>query len=341
MKKTALILFNLGGPDNQAAVKPFLFNLFKDPAIIQLPLLLRLFVAKMISSRREKKAQGIYQKMGGGSPILKNTENQSQALNKVLGENFKTFVVMRYWHPFADEVVGDVKNYAPDEIVLLPLYPQFSTTTTASSLKNWHETAEKVGLTAPTKTICCYPTEPGFIGSLAASTKAAYEKARAFGAPRILFSAHGLPEKIIKAGDPYQWQCEQTAAALVKALNISALDWELCYQSRVGPLKWIGPATDEEVQRAGRDKIPVVMVPIAFVSEHSETLVELDMEYRDLAKESGVPHYDYVPTVSTSMGFINGLARLVHEAQKSNQDCLSEKTQRMCPEEFSGCCMRM
>ncbi|HEU0117696.1 MAG TPA: ferrochelatase [Alphaproteobacteria bacterium] len=339
MKKTAVILFNLGGPDNQAAVRPFLFNLFNDKAIIRLPQPMRYFIAKMISSRRETTAKEIYAKLGGGSPILKNTEDQARALEQKLGAGFKCFIAMSYWHPFSHETARQVKDYAPDEIILLPLYPQFSTTTTASSLASWKKSARAVALTQPTKTICCYPTENGFIETLAASIRKSFDEAKIHGIPRVLFSAHGLPEKIVQAGDPYQWQCERTAEALVKALNIPALDWRLCYQSRVGPLKWIGPSTDEEVMRAGADKKPVVIAPIAFVSEHSETLVEIDMEYRELAKKHGVPFYAYVPTVSTSPDFIAGLAGLIQKAQNSSENCLSGGSV-LCPPEFSGCCRK-
>lgn len=340
MKKTAVILFNLGGPDNQAAVRPFLFNLFNDPAIIRLPGFFRFLIAKLISGKREKTAQEIYQKMGGGSPILPNTQAQAKALEKILADKgfVRCFIAMRYWHPFVEETIQEVKKFIPNEIILLPLYPQFSTTTTASSFKSWQEAAQKSGLNVPTKILCCYPQQDGFIEALVKTTLAAYEKAKEFGEPRILFSAHGLPEKIVKAGDPYQWQCEQTVKALVQKLNIPDLDYTLCFQSRVGPMKWIGPATDAEILRAGETKTPLVIVPIAFVSEHSETLVEIDMEYRHLAEKNGVPFYAYVPTVSTMPEFIAGLADLVRKAQSSESDCTSDAGGRICPQQFSGCC---
>jgi len=329
LKKTAVILFNLGGPDKPEAIKPFLFNLFNDPAIIRLPFLLRQCVAWIISSRREKTAQEIYGKMGGASPILKNTKTQADALQKKLGEEFKVFIAMRYWHPFIKETVEDVAHYKPDEIILLPLYPQFSTTTTGSSLKEWSNRAQQAQLLMPTKRVCCYPQNAGLIEAIVRLTRAGYEKALASGQkPRLLFSAHGLPEKIIEAGDPYVWQCEQTVKAIITALALPEPDFVLCYQSRVGPLKWVGPATDEEVQRAGKDKTPLVVVPIAFVSEHSETLVELDIEYRELAHKAGVPLYECVKTVGASDEFIDGLVRLVKEPAAA----------RLCPEGFIGCC---
>ena len=339
-KKTAVVLFNLGGPDSPAAVKPFLFNLFNDPAIIRLPSPLRQFVAWAISSRRDKTAQEIYGKIGGRSPILENTRAQAIALEKSLADVglVKTFVAMRYWHPFTEQTLNNVISFAPDEIILLPLYPQFSTTTTGSSLALWNKLADRSGLDVPARVICCYPDNDGFIQSLSSSTKRAFETAKTHGKPRILFSAHGLPEKIVSAGDPYQWQCEQTTRALVDTLKIDGLDYTLCYQSRVGPLKWIGPSTDDEIRRAGRDGVPLVIVPIAFVSEHSETLVEIDMEYRHLAKECGVPGYTYVPTVGIDDGFIRGLADLVKQFLSGTPGCRSGNGGRLCPAEFTGCC---
>jgi ferrochelatase len=310
--KVAIILFNLGGPDSLEAVKPFLRNLFSDPAIINLPGWLRLPLARFISSRRAKKAMGIYSKIGGSSPILGQTEAQARALEEALGQGntdeWRGYVCMRYWHPMTERVVESVKRYAPDRIVLLPLYPQFSTTTTGSSFKAWKEAST---FTVPSSEIESYPTDPGFIAASVELLKQGLIEAGA-GKTRVLFSAHGLPEKIVKAGDPYQRHVEQTAKAIADA--IGGLDWTVCYQSRVGPLKWIGPPTEQEIERAGRDGTNVVLYPLSFVSEHSETLVELDMDYRQLASEAGVVKYVRVPTVGTHPKFIDGLARLVRNA---------------------------
>jgi ferrochelatase len=312
--KVAIILFNLGGPDSLDAVQPFLRNLFGDPAILRLPTLIRSPLARFLSSRRTAKARAIYAKIGGSSPILGQTEAQARALEEALGKDddqghdWRGYVCMRYWHPMTEAVVHSVKRFAPDRIVLLPLYPQFSTTTTASSFKEWNDTAH---FRVPTKTIDSYPTEPGFIAASIELVKQGLADAGA-GARRVLFSAHGLPERVIKAGDPYQAQVEQTAKAIADGLG--EIDWSICYQSRVGPLKWIGPSTDAEVRRAGADKVGVVVYPLAFVSEHSETLVELDIDYRLLAKEVGIPTYIRVPTVGTHPLFIAGLARLVRDA---------------------------
>jgi ferrochelatase len=344
-KKVAVILFNLGGPDNQEAVRPFLFNLFNDRAIIGLPHPFRFLIAKLISSRRAPIARQIYAQMNGGSPILKNTQDQANALEKILNEEspegeYRVFIAMRYWHPFADDTVKAVKAYAPDNVFLLPLYPQFSTTTSASSLKDWEAAAVGQAFRAETKMACCYPQEEGFIDALCEVTKQAYAKARTFGKPRILFSAHGLPEKIIKNGDPYQYQCKLTVDALRKKLAIDDLDSVLCFQSRVGPMKWISPATDDEVRRAGRDKVPVVVVPVAFVSDHSETLVELNIEYRHVAETHGVPHYGVVPTVGAAQAFIGGLKKIVLAGVSQGGLCEAWGGKRICPSSFKGCGFR-
>ena len=312
--KIAIILFNLGGPDSLDAVQPFLRNLFGDPAILRLPTLIRSPLARFLSSRRTAKARAIYAKIGGSSPILGQTEAQARALEEALGKDddqghdWRGYVCMRYWHPMTASVVRSVERFAPDRIVLLPLYPQFSTTTTASSFQAWNDAAT---FKVPTKSIESYPTEPGFIDASVELVKQGLVEAGA-GLKRVLFSAHGLPERIVKAGDPYQAQVEQTARAI--AQRIDGVDWSVCYQSRVGPLKWIGPSTEEEIRRAGSDETSVVLYPLSFVSEHSETLVELDIDYRHLAEQARVPRYVRVPTVGTHPLFIGGLARLVRDA---------------------------
>lgn len=316
--RLAVVLFNLGGPDRPEAVQPFLFNLFNDPAIIGAPGPVRWLLAKLISRRRAPIAREIYEHLGGGSPLLDNTVAQAQALEKALSgrvdDTCRVFVSMRYWKPFSRETVKEVSDFGPDRIVLLPLYPQFSTTTTGSSLADWQKVARAGGIDVPTQAICCYPEDPGFVGAVASTLEGAMAKQPD---ARILFSAHGLPKKIVDAGDPYQWQVEQTAADVIARLG-SAPDHVVCYQSRVGPLEWIGPSTEDEIARAGQDGKPVIVVPIAFVSEHSETLVELDIEYRKLAEDAGVPAYVRLPTVSTHPEFIAGLAMLVATALERN-----------------------
>jgi len=315
--KLAVVLFNLGGPDSLAAVEPFLFNLFYDPAIIRLPKPLRWLLAKLISSRRAPVAQHIYAQMGGRSPILPQTEAQARALEVLLAEEFdaRCFVAMRYWHPFADEAARAVKSWGADEIVLLPLYPQFSTTTTQSSLTDWACASEAAGLNTVPHIVKDYPEQSGFVEGYAKLLRSILLQHEGRENLRVLFSAHGLPEKIVKAGDPYPQQIMASCAAIARAANLDAEDWRLSYQSRVGPMKWIGPSTEEEIRRAGAEGKALVVLPVAFVSEHSETLVELDIEYAKLAADVGVPLYRRVPALQTAPDFIAGLADLVRQAR--------------------------
>lgn len=310
-RKVAVVLFNLGGPDGPASVRPFLFNLFRDGAIIGAPAPIRYPLAALISGLRAKAARANYALMGGGSPLLKETRAQAEALEAELnrrgGDEARVFIAMRYWSPLSGETARAVAAFAPDEIVLLPLYPQFSTTTTASSLKAWARAYRGKG---SARTVCCYPTDAGVAAAHAAHILAAYEAAGAPQPVRLIFSAHGLPEKVIAAGDPYQAQIEATAAAVAARLG-SGWDWTISYQSRVGPLKWLGPSTPEAITQACQDGKGVVIVPVAFVSEHIETLVELDIEYRHLAESLGCSAYVRAPALGLQPAFINGLADLV------------------------------
>ena len=315
-RRIAVVLFNLGGPDDQASVKPFLFNLFSDPAIIGLPNPFRALLARLISSRRETSAQANYALMGGGSPLLPETRRQALAFEEALaahlpGEEIKAFIAMRYWSPLTEQTATEVAAFSPDEIVLLPLYPQFSTTTTQSSLKAWHETYAGPGVS---RTVCCYPEAPGWIEAQADGVLA--KLAEAGDQPvRVLFSAHGIPESLItRKGDPYQEQIESTCAAIAARAGLADGAWAICYQSRVGPMKWLGPSTPDAIAQAGRDGVGVVVTPVAFVSEHIETLVELDIEYAELAHELGVTPYLRSPAVSVAAPFIQTLAGATVEA---------------------------
>ncbi|MFN3669676.1 MAG: ferrochelatase [Brevundimonas sp.] len=315
-RRVAVVLFNLGGPDDQASVKPFLFNLFNDPAIIGLPNPFRTLLARLISSRRETSAQANYALMGGGSPLLPETRKQAAALVEALGgrlpgDEVRAFVAMRYWSPLTEETAVDVAAWGPEEIVLLPLYPQFSTTTTESSLKRWHELYAGSGVS---RTVCCYPEAPGWIEAQADGVRA--KLAEAGDRPvRVLFSAHGIPETLIsRKGDPYQEQIESTCAAIAARAGLAEGAWAICYQSRVGPMKWLGPSTPEAIEQAARDGVGVVVTPVAFVSEHIETLVELDIEYAELAHELGVSPYLRSPAVGVAAPFIQTLADAVVDA---------------------------
>ncbi len=316
-RRVAVVLFNLGGPDDARSVKPFLFNLCNDPAISGLPAPCRGWLARLISSRREASAQANYAMMGhgGGSPLLPETRKQAEALRQGLaarspGDDIRVFIAMRYWSPLTDQTAAEVAAFAPDELVLLPLYPQFSTTTSQSSLKAWAEAYRGPGVS---RTICCYPQAVGWIEAQASAIRA--KLAEAGDAPvRLLFSAHGIPEKlIVQKGDPYQEQVEATVAAVMARLRDDGVevDHALCYQSRVGPLKWLGPSTPEAIQMAANDGVGVVITPIAFVSEHIETLVELDIEYAELAHAKGVAPYLRAPAVGIDPAFIDGLAAAV------------------------------
>ena len=287
-----------------------------------------------------------------GAAQADTSRAQADALEKTLNDNpdneFKTFVSMRYWHPLPREIIKQIENYKPQHIVLLPLYPQFSTTTTRSSLNNfWANVQEDDGWLhaawndeVKVSTICCYPFNKGFIESSAANLKKIYDQAKRDGhkAPRVLFSAHGLPKSVITDGDPYEWQCEQTAEKIVHALGIPDLDWKICYQSRVGKQEWLGPSTEQELTLAGKTNTPVIIYPHAFTQEHVETLVEIEIEYREFAHEAGVPGFYRVPTVSLSPGFIDGLAQMVKDRVKI-PGVHADGLVRICPSQFKRCCM--
>lgn len=347
-KRIAVVAFQYGGPTSQGAVKPFLFNLFNDPAILRLPTPIRTPLAWLISSRRAKVAQGIYGLMGDRSPLTEQTREQAKALGRALeglsGSELQVFMAMRYWHPMTDTVVAEVMDYKPDLVILVPLYPQWSTATSESSLKIWMAEAKKQGLRVPTRMLCCYPRNPGFIGANAAIIREKILAAKAHGPVRLLFSAHGLPERFIKGGDPYAWQCEQTAEALFEALDMPELDHSLCFQSRLGPVKWIGPNTEDVVHESAKAGKAIVIAPIAFVSEHSETLVELGIEYREIAEGAGASFYDVCETVNIRSGFIEGLADQVRRMVFDNEQgklCRSDSNERICPAQFGRCAYNM
>jgi ferrochelatase len=337
-RRLAVVLFNLGGPDSLKAVRPFLFNLFNDPAIIALPSLARTALATLISFSRERTAQANYALMGGASPLLPETQAQAQALEERLaaelpGADSRVFIAMRYWSPASDETARRVAAFAPDDVVLLPLYPQFSTTTTRSSIKAWADAYTGPGRS---RAVCCYPDAEGLIQAHARRIEAAWAAAGKPGPARLLFSAHGLPEKVVAGGDPYQAQIEATAAAIAARLGAD-WDWRICYQSRVGPLKWLGPSTPEAIEAAAREGRGVVVTPVAFVSEHVETLVELDHEYRKLASEAGCPFYVRAPALGTEPRFIEALARIVVQALRREDGVCSGDGGRWCERRWRAC----
>lgn len=337
-RRIAVVLFNLGGPDGPEAVRPFLFNLFNDPAIIGLPGIVRTPLARLIADRREKAAQANYALMGGRSPLLPETEKQAGALEAALAaarpnDEVRVFIAMRYWRPLTEETARAVAAFEPDEVVLLPLYPQYSTTTTGSSLKAWNRAYRGPGRV---RAVCCYPDAAGLVEAHAALIQAAWNEAGRPGPVRLLFSAHGLPEKVVKGGDPYQAQVEATAAAVAARLG-GGWDWRVCYQSRVGPLKWIGPSTAETIEQAARDGVGVLVCPIAFVSEHVETLVELDHEYGELAKTAGVPVYQRVPALGVTAAFVEALSHATLAALDRDGGIETASGGRWCAAERCKC----
>ena len=340
--RVAVVLFNLGGPDSPEAVRPFLLNLFRDPAILRVPFFVRPILAQLIARGRVKVATENYALLGGKSPLLELTREQASALEAALPElDVRCFVAMRYWNPFSDAVARDVRDWTPDEIVLLPLYPHYSTTTTGSSFSAWRDAAARAGLVAPVVSICCYHSDPGFVAATAGIVRRFYDDARskldsAIGL-RVLFSAHGLPERIVAGGDPYQFEIEMTVAGVVARMDVADLDHVVCYQSRATPQKWIDPSIEHALTQAAKDGVAVLVVPIAFVSEHSETLVELDVEYREFANKAAIPGYFRVPTQNCDPAFIAALAGLVRSARSHGPGLCNLSGGTICPRNFGKC----
>lgn len=318
-RRLAVVLFNLGGPDRPAAVRPFLFNLFFDPAIIALPGPARLILAAVISTLRAKSARANYARMGGASPLKPETEAQARALQARLERSLprteaKVFIAMRYWSPSTKSAAAEVASFAPDEVVLLPLYPQFSTTTTASSLKAWRQAYRGPGRV---HTVCCYPNQDSLVKAHAEQILRVWRQAGEPWPIRLLFSAHGLPETVVARGDPYQVQVEATSVAVLERIRADTgrdWDWRVCYQSRVGPMKWLGPYTLHAIEEAGAEGMGVLISPIAFVSEHIETLCELDHDYALLGEQVGCPVYLRAPALGVTQSFIDGLGQVVQNA---------------------------
>ena len=341
-RRLAIVLFNLGGPDRPEAIRPFLLNLFRDPAILRVPFFVRPLLAWIIARARVAPATANYALIGGKSPLLELTIGQAGALERALPElDARCFVAMRYWHPFSLETARAILKWKPDRILLLPLYPHYSTTTSGSSIRAWREAAAKAGLVAEVTTLCCWFDDPGYAAATAAIVAGSYAEARVELDPatplRVLFSAHGLPEIIVKSGDPYQHQIERCVAAVLAAWGQADIDWAICYQSRATPQKWIGPSTEDEIERAAHDRVAVLVVPIAFVSDHSETLVELDIEYREVAAKAGLPGYFRAPAQNSDPRFIAALADIVRGACARGPGLCSHAGGKLCPAAFKDC----
>lgn len=335
-KKIAVVLMNLGGPTHPNAIHPFLFNLFKDPCIIPLPAIVRYPLAWLISTLRTKKAQKIYAALGGGSPLNHHTQTQAQALEDALiheGLDVKCFMCMRYAPPMTEDCVEKVRAYQPDHVALLPLYPQFSTTTTKSSFLEWDNVVKNDHF--HTLRRCCYPVSAGFIRAMSSIIQSHLSMQKSDVPLRIVFSAHGIPMDCIeKRGDPYEDHVQKTVHEVMRKLNADTkapLDHTLCYQSRVGPKKWLTPTLDQALIQCKDDQRGAVVVPIAFVSDHSETLVELDIQYKEVADQLGLAHYSRVPALNDHPLFIEFLKDEV-VSMLNHHDF-----ERICPQNFQGC----
>lgn len=317
---TAVVLMNLGGPDSPEAVEPFLYNIFSDPDVIQLPLgfLWQKSFARRISRARAAESRANYAKIGGRSPILEHTRSQAKALEAALGPGFKCYIAMRAWHPFTEEAVDELLADGATEVIALPLYPQRSRTTTHSSVAELRRVLTKKAPLLPIKEVCCFAAVPGFLDAWAAEVRQTLEaipEARRSKA-HVLFSAHGLPQKLIDSGDPYLDDVQASVHGVVDRLP-AGTPWSLAFQSRATRVKWLEPATEHELDRLAKAGVKdVVVVPIAFVTEHIETLFELDMLLKDPAVEAGIEGYHRVPAPGSSPQLIAALAELVQGAKK-------------------------
>ena len=318
-----VVLLQLGGPDSLDTVEPFLYNLFCDPDIIDLPMafLFRKPLAKFISSRRAPKVREYYKRIGGKSPILKLTVRQAKALEKLLSGkmNCKTVIAMRYWHPMTAKAIDELRKAQIDRILLLPLYPHYSRTTTGSSVNEWKRilSTERVN-GMKVEVVDEYCEHPLYIKAIIRNINFALRRVKASERSKVhlVFSAHGTPVKLVKAGDPYQQQIIRTYNAVVKEGDFG-LEHHLCYQSKVGPEQWLEPSLDGTIKQLAREKVThMIVVPIAFVSDHSETLWEINIEAREEAKRLGIKHYDMSPGLNNNPFFIQALADIVQTKVK-------------------------
>ena len=315
-RRVGIVLFQLGGPDTLEAIEPFLYNLFCDPDIIDFPLarIGRKPLAKLISTTRARKVQHHYATIGGGSPIRRNTERQARALETELrgqGIDARCFVAMRYWHPFTCEAIGQLLQADCDEVVLLPLYPQYSSTTTGSSLNEWRRLFPN---SMPVRCVDSFYRNPTYLDSVIEKVDAALARFPTLHRPEIVFSAHSIPMSVIEKGDPYQRQIEETVRLLVERAGWSN-PHRLCYQSKVGASRWLQPSLRNTLnQLAAEHGREVCVVPIAFVSDHVETLGEIDHEAREQAQRLGFAQFEMSAGLNDSPKFIAALGQIVQEA---------------------------
>lgn len=314
-----IVLLNLGGPDSLDAVEPFLFNLFSDPDIIDFPLsfLFRKRLAKLISTKRAPRVIEQYKKIGGKSPLKDHTLKQAALLEEKLNEKLpaRVFAAMRYWHPSTDEALDAIEREGIKKVILLPLYPQYSKATTTSSVEEWERRANARAAKLDTQLIESYYDFPPYIDAFVERINEGIERfpAERRGSVHLVFSAHGTPMKIVKQGDPYSGHIKKTVAAVMERGGYAQAH-SLCYQSKVGPMKWLTPSTPDTVKDlAAKGVKDMLIVPIAFTSDHLETLFELGIEYRHVAKEAGVEQYEVTTGLNDSPVFIDALAQLVFD----------------------------
>ncbi|MDQ7037903.1 MAG: ferrochelatase [Aquificota bacterium] len=309
MEKTGVLLLSMGGPDSLSAVRPFLYNLFSDPEIIRLPRPLQRPLAWIISSIRAKRTKHYYEHMGGKSPQREQAEELARKLEEALGEGFVVRVAMRYWHPFTEEALDEVFKEGVKRLLLLPLYPQFSRTTTGSSFKEFDRVYRSRGYPeVPVLRVRDYHDHPLYIEAMVQNIKENLPENDHF----LLFTAHSLPEYVVKEGDPYREQTERTVRLITD--RFPERSWALGYQSRVGPIRWIGPTTEELLIKLVREGVKkVALIPVSFVNEHSETLYELDVQYRKLALDLGVEEFVRIPTLRSHPLFVEALKSIVLE----------------------------
>jgi ferrochelatase len=313
--KTAVVLFQLGGPDSLEAIEPFLHNLFMDPDIIDFPLafLARRPLAKFISSKRVPKIQGNYKLIGGKSPILDLTQLQANGLERQLlarGIDAKVFIAMRYWHPMTEETIRAIQSGGFTNILLLPLYPHYSQATTYSSVNEWNRWTKKLNLHLPTQIVCCYPEHPLFVEALTGNINLALQRFQQPENVQLVFSAHGVPVRYIEKGDPYKLQVEETVRCVLQRGG-----WKnphtLCFQSKVGPMQWLKPSLIETVQQlAQTGNKQLLVVPVAFVTDHIETLHEINIDVRERALNAGVQQFELTPALNDHPKFIECLTDL-------------------------------
>lgn len=319
-RRVGVVLFQLGGPDTLEAIEPFLYNLFCDPEIIDFPFarIGRKPLAKLISATRARKVQRHYATIGGGSPIRRNTERQARALEVELcdqGIDARCFVAMRYWHPFTSEAIEKVLESGCDEIVLLPLYPQYSSTTSGSSLNEWRRLFHD---RLPSRCVVDFYRNTMYLDAVIEKIDEALARFSRAESPEIVFSAHGVPMSVVESGDPYQRQIEETVALLMERGRWSN-SHHLCYQSKVGASKWLQPSLHHTLRTlAARQVKGICVVPVAFVSDHVETLGEVDHEAREFAEELGIRHFEMSEGLNNSPKFISALAQIVMETLKEN-----------------------